>query len=213
MAELATMGDPARVAGRTRVGIRAGASYGVSLPDIRAMARRLGRDQALARALWVTGNHDARLLAPMVADPRETTEEDAELWALDFASWDVVDTCAINLLRKTPFAWALVERWSAREEEYIRRAAFALAATLTVHDRGTDDAPFRRVLMLAESAATDDRSFVKKAVSWALRDIGGRRPGLRGEAIALAERLRDSPSRAARWVGNDALKEFQKSRR
>lgn len=183
---------------------------GTSRVDRGATARRLGRDQALARALWDTGNHDARLLAPMVADPRETTEEDAECWARDFASWDVVDTCAIDLFRMTPFAWALVERWSAREEEYVRRAAFALAATLTVHDRGTDDAPFRRVLTLVEIAATDDRNFVKKAVSWALRDVGGRRPGLRAEAIALAERLRASPSRAARWIGNDALREFQK---
>jgi 3-methyladenine DNA glycosylase AlkD len=208
--ELRSMADPSVLEGMARYGIATEhALGGISLPAIRAMAKRIGRDHELAADLWSSGIHEARLLAGMVDDPAAVTEQQMEAWAADFDSWDVVDGTCSNLFDKTPFAWDKAEAWSAREEEFVKRAGFAMMATLAVHDKKAPDEAFVRFLPIIEREAGDRRNFVRKAVNWALRQIGKRNPALHGEAIATVERILATGPRAARWVANDALRELR----
>lgn len=195
------------VAGMARFGINPTNTLGVSMVEIRALARGL-HDHALALELWASGIHEARILASLVDVPREVTEEQAEAWVLDLDSWDTCDQLCINLLRRTPFAQAKALAWSEREETFVKRAGFVLMATLAVHDKKAPDAVFMTFLPLVEREAADDRNFVKKAVNWALRQIGKRNAGLCQAAMQSAERLKASPSASARWVGSDALREL-----
>jgi len=181
---------------------------GWSMPELRALAKRAGRDHALAAALWASGLHEARLLAPMVDDPGLVTEDQMESWAADFDSWDVVDGTCSALFDRTPFAAAKAIEWSARPEEYVKRAGFVLMATLAVHDRAAPDEAFERFLPIIEREAGDRRNYVRKAANWALRQIGKRNVALNATAVATAKRiLRDQP-RGSRWVASDALREL-----
>jgi 3-methyladenine DNA glycosylase AlkD len=202
------LGSPAHIAGRARFGIQADNAYGVSLSDIRAIAREHRRQHALALELYDTGIHEARLLAIFIADPARMTGAEMEHWVRQFASWDVCDGCATHLFRKTPLAWKKAQQWSRRKPEFVRRAGFTMMAVLAVHDKQAPDQQFIALLPLIEGTAADDRNFVKKAVNWALRQIGKRNARLRQEAIAVARRLAQSKSPSARWVGRDALREF-----
>jgi 3-methyladenine DNA glycosylase AlkD len=148
------------------------------------------------------------MLAIFTADPKLLTPSEADRWARDIQSWDVCDGCAIHLFRKTPFAWELAWKWARRKPEFVRRSGFALFAALTVHDKRAADELFLEVLPLIEATATDERNFVKKAVNWALRQIGKHNPTLRKAALETAERLARSESASARWIGKDALREF-----
>jgi 3-methyladenine DNA glycosylase AlkD len=206
---LRAAGSAANVAGMARYGIRPAKAYGVATPTIRAMAKELGRDTELACALWSTNVLEARHLAAMIADPRQITEDEVERWVREFDCWAVCDSACIGLLWKTPFAWRKVREWSRRKPEYERRAAFALLASLAVHDKKAADKQFRAGLRLIQNAAGDDRNFVKKAVNWALRQIGKRNPELREAAILVAESLIATESPAARWIGRDALRELR----
>jgi len=181
----------------------------VTTPMIRAIARELRREPELAPALWSTGVREARVLATMIADPQTITEEEIERWVHDLDSWGICDAACICLLWRTPFAWRKVREWSSREPEYERRAAFALLAGLAVHDKKATDQRFRASLRLIVKAAGDERHFVKKAVNWALRQIGKRNPALRQAAIQTAEALIATESRSARWIGHDALRELR----
>jgi 3-methyladenine DNA glycosylase AlkD len=205
---LESAGSARNVAGMARYGIRPKFAYGVAAPVMRAMAKEIGRDQALASDLWSTGVHEARILAAFVADPKSITEAQVEAWVHDFDSWAVCDSTCLHLLWRTPFAWQKVAEWSAREAEYERRAAFALVAALAVHDKKALDKQFRAALQLIRKAAADERNFVKKAVNWALRQIGKRNPALHEAAIATAEKLAAGKFRSARWIGADALREL-----
>jgi len=207
---LRAAGSAANVAGMARFGIRPAKAYGVATPTIRSIAKTLGRDTALASALWSTNVLEARVLAAMIADPLQITEAEVERWVRDFDCWPVCDSACIGLFWKTPFAWRKVSEWSRREPEYERRAAFALLAALAVHDRKATDRQFRAALRLIPKAARDERNFVKKAVNWALRQAGKRNPELRATAIAIAESLAASESRSARWIGHDALRELRR---
>jgi 3-methyladenine DNA glycosylase AlkD len=149
------------------------------------------------------------MLAAMIADPMQISEHEVERWVGEFDCWSVCDSACIALLWKTPYAWRKVREWSSRKPEYERRAAFALLAGLAVHDKKASDRQFRSALRLISNAATDDRNFVKKAVNWALRQIGKRNPGLRESAIEVAESLIATESRSARWIGHDALRELR----
>jgi 3-methyladenine DNA glycosylase AlkD len=209
IAELKAQANPANVAGMARFGINPKNTLGVSIPLLRAMAKRIGRDHALARGLWASGIHEARILAALVDDPAEVAEAQLERWARDFDSWDVCDGVCGNLFDRTPFAAAKAVEWSARDEEFVKRAAFVLMAALAVHDKKATDERFRKFLPLIEREATDERNFVKKAVNWALRQIGKRNRALNGAAIAAAKRIRKIDSKSARWIAADALRELE----
>jgi len=208
LARLRAAGSAANVAGMARFGIRAAKAYGVPTPRIQALARELGRNQALASSLWSSGVLEARALAAMIADPQAITEAEVESWVRGFDCWAICDGACLSLIWKTPFAWRKVREWSRREPEYERRAAFALLAVLAVHDKAAPDARFRTALRLIVKAADDDRNFVKKAVNWALRQIGKRSPALCAEALEVARSLAAASGRSARWIGRDALREL-----
>jgi 3-methyladenine DNA glycosylase AlkD len=201
--------DPRVAQGLARYGIvTADRVIGIKVGAIRAIAKTLGRDQVLAEALWDAGLYEARLLACFVADPKALTAESMDRWAAWFDNWATCDTACFDLFDKTPLAWDAVHRWAEDEREFVRRAAFALLASLALHDRKRDDAPFLAALPLIEAHAADDRNFVKKGVSWALRAIGMRNPALHAAAGALAEQLAASAAPAARWVGKDAARDL-----
>jgi 3-methyladenine DNA glycosylase AlkD len=201
-------GTKANRQGMARYAIPSDRAFGVSMTNIQSLAKRLGQSHELAAALWETGWHEARLLASYVEEPACVTPAQMDRWCLDFDNWAVCDTVCFALFDRTPHAWRKIEQWSRRRDEFVKRAAFALLASLTVHDKRAGDEPFAKALSLVERAATDERNFVKKSVNWALRSIGKRSLVLNAAAVAAAQRLAASPQAAARWVGKDALREL-----
>lgn len=193
-----------------RFGIGTARAYGVSTPAMRKIAREIGREHRLACELWKSGVREGRILAAMIADPELTTPAMMNRWARQIDSWDICDGCCIDLFRKTPFAWEKAVEWSASQAEFVKRAGFALMATLAVHDKQAPDRNFLKLLARIEREAWDDRNFVKKAVNWALRQIGKRNPRLRKAAMKSAARLAISGHRSARWIGHDALRELRR---
>lgn len=191
-----------------RYGIRTPKAFGVPVGTIQQLAKRLGPDHDLALRLWETGWYEARLLTAFIDEPERVTAAQMDRWARDFDNWGVVDTLCFKLFDRTPHAWKKVDQWSTRRGEFVKRGAFALLASLALHDKATSDAPFVHSLRLIERAATDDRNFVKKGVSWALRAVGRRNRELNAAATDLARRLVESPDRSAQWIGKDALKEL-----
>lgn len=194
--------------GMARYAIVAPKVFGVSVADLRDLSKELGRDHALASALWKSGWYEARMLTAFVDEPERVTPAQMDRWARDFDNWAICDALCFHLFDRTPHAWSKIERWSRRREEFVRRAAFALLASVALHDKGAPDARFVRALPLIERAASDDRNFVKKAVSWALRSIGRRNVALNRKAVAVSRRLIATDEPAARWVGRDALREL-----
>ena len=200
--------NPRNIAGMARYGINVKKAYGVPAPVLRRIARDHKRNHTLAEQLWATGSHDAKHLAALCDDPRQVTQHQMERWARDFDSWDVVDGTCNNLFRRTPYAHPKAVEWTRRNEEYIKRAGFVLMACLAVHDKEASDAVFVRCLRLVKKGATDERNFVKKAVNWALRQIGKRNLKLRESAIESAQEIQKLNSRSARWIAADALREL-----
>lgn len=200
--------DAGAVKSYTRFGITGARVYGISTPRLMAKARELGRDHSLGLRLWQTGIHDARLLATMVADPAQVTPELMDRLVADFDSWDICDQCCMKLFRTHPAARKKVFEWAAREEEFVRRAAFALIAEMTVVHKTEPDGYWLPFLDLIIRYCHDDRNFVRKGVNWALRQIGKQSPGLYAEAKRRATQLAASPLPSARWIGKDALREF-----
>jgi 3-methyladenine DNA glycosylase AlkD len=182
---------------------------GTSVPQLRSMARRVGKDHELAAALWATNVLEARLLATMVDGPMQVTEEQMEAWAMEFRSWDLCDQCCTNLFWRTPYAWPKAIEWSLRQEEFVKRAAFVLMAVLAVHDKKAADARFVDLLAIIERECEDPRNFVRKAVNWALRQIGKRNLELNREAVECAIKISKRDSKAARWIAADALRELR----
>jgi 3-methyladenine DNA glycosylase AlkD len=209
IAELQSHANPANVAGMARYGISTEGTLGVSVPLLRSIAKRLGRNHGLALCLWDTGIHEARHLAAMVDDPARVTNRQMERWVRDLDSWDVCDGLCHNLLRYTPAAFDKAAEWAGATDEFVRRAGFALMAGLAVKARQASDAQFEAFLALIAVAASDDRNMVKKAVNWALRQIGKRNRNLHAKAIGAAEAIRRQPSRSARWIAADALRELR----
>jgi 3-methyladenine DNA glycosylase AlkD len=191
-----------------RYAIHADKAYGVTMADMRALGKRLGTNHELATALWKTGWYEARMVTAFVADPERLSSAEMDRLCRDFDNWAICDTLCFSLFDRSPLAFDKVEQWAARREEFVKRAAFALLATLALHGRGDGDAPFLRALPLVERAASDERNFVKKGVSWALRAIGVRSLELNTAAMKLAQRLATSPNPAARWIGKDALRDL-----
>lgn len=207
--ELRSRADPAAVAGMARFGIHSAKALGVPTPQLRALAKRIGRDQALAEDLWREGILEARAICSLIGDPARVTEELMEAWVADFDSWAVCDACCCNLFDKTKFAWKKALAWSRREEEYVKRAGYVLMAALAVHDKKAEDEKFLRFLPAIRRGASDERNFVKKAVNWALRQIGKRNRKLNRAAIQTAREMRKMESRSARWIAADALRELE----
>jgi 3-methyladenine DNA glycosylase AlkD len=199
---------PAELAGMARFGIDIERRLGLSMPVMRRIAKTLGRDHELALALWNTAIPDARIVAGMVAEPAQLTSKQMDEWADSFSSWDVCDQVCGSAFWASPLAWSKVSVWAMQSEEFVRRAAFALLATLAVHDKHAGDERFLAALPLIEAAAGDERNYVKKAVSWALRNIGKRNPALNAAAIESAGRIGQQGLRAARWIASDALREL-----
>jgi len=203
------MGDPKAVEGMARFGIQSSNSFGVSVPKLRTLAREVGRDHQLALKLWETTLHDARLLASMVDDPTQVTIDQMDRWVRDFDSWDVVDGSCGNLFDKTPFAVVKAREWCKREEEFVKRAGFVLMAELAVHDKQAKDKLFLDFLPLIIAGASDRRNFVKKAVNWALRQIGKRNLKLNKAAMSTAVKIQRMDSGVAKWVASGALRELK----
>ncbi len=194
--------------GMARFGISTNNTLGVSIPVVRKMAKEIGKDHGLALQLWDSGIHEARILASLVDEPGKVSEKQFEKWAADFDSWDVCDQCCGNLLDKTSFAWKKAVELTSREEEFVKRTGFVLMATLSVHDKEASDKKFERFFPLIKKHATDERNFVKKAVNWALRQIGKRNIALNKRAISTAKEIVEIDSRAVRWIAADALREL-----
>jgi 3-methyladenine DNA glycosylase AlkD len=191
-----------------RFNIPAKKAFGVSMANIQRVARPLGKSHVLASALWETGWYEARMVCAFVDEPEEVTSAQMDRWCRDFDNWGICDTICFHLFDRTPHAWKKVAAWSGRKEEFVKRAAFALLWGLTVHDKTSSDAPFRKGLVLIERAASDERHLVYKAVNMALRATGKRNAALHAAAVQTARRLADSESASARWVGRDALREL-----
>jgi 3-methyladenine DNA glycosylase AlkD len=202
--------NPANVAGMARYGINSKGTLGVPMPVLRKLAKEAGRSHELAAELWASGIHEARILATLIDDPERVTGRQMDRWVSDLDSWDVCDQACQNLFRYTPSAFAKAAQWARARREFVRRAGFSLMAGLAVKARTASDAQFETFFPLIAEAAVDDRNMVKKAVNWALRQIGKRNPALCAKAIALAEQIRNRDCRAARWVAADALRELRR---
>ena len=198
-----------QVEGMAKYGMVAERRLGVSVPDMRKIAKELGKDHKLALELWKTGIPEARIVAAMIDEPEKLTEEQMEDWVKDINSWDVCDQVCMNLFEKPPLAWKKILDWSEREEEFVKRTAFALIACLAWHDKETEDEEFIKLFPVIKRGATDERNFVKKAVNWALRNIGKRNPNLNKAAIKAAKEIQRIDSKAARWIASDAIRELE----
>ncbi len=202
-------GTQATVQGMARYGLEAKHAFGVPMGTLIGLSKRLGTDQALSLALWRSGWYEARLLAALVGDPQRVTRRQMDAWARSFENWGDCDTVCFKLFDRTPFAWEKAREWTASPREFVKRGGFVLMACLALHDKAASDAQFVAFLPLVEKGAQDERNFVKKGVSWALRSIGRRNLSLNQACVAMAQRLAASESAAARWVGTDALRELR----
>lgn len=209
VAKLKRMGTKATRDGMARYAITSDKAFGVSGSQLRDLGKQLGRNHDLAVKLWDTGWFEARMLVPFVDEPELITPAQMDRWCKEFDNWAICDAFCFHSWDRTPHAFRKIEQWSKRREEFVKRAAFALLASVALHDKKADDSAFLRCLPLIERAATDDRNFVKKGVSWALRGIGKRNANLKAAAIDVAKRLAESEERAARWVGKDALRDLR----
>lgn len=201
-------GSPDSKAGMARFGINTDKTFAISTPALRKMAKEIGTDHPLALALWDEGYRDSRLLAGMIADPDQLDLATIDKWTAEIDSWDVCDSTCQNLFRYSPLAWSLIERYAYSENEWIRRTGFALLAALASGDKQATDEQFLSRLPLIEHYSTDARNFVRKAVNWALRQIGKRNKRLYPHALKLAEKLKNSTDKTARWIGSDAYREL-----
>lgn len=196
--------------GLARYGIVAPKAFGVPVGTMLTFAKQHGKDHALAGELWESGWYEARMLAAMMDDPKQVTRRQMNAWVKDFDNWGICDTVCWHLFDYTPFAWEMLRRWSTSPHEFVKRAAFAMMAGQAGHNKTATDAQFLALLPLIEKGARDDRNFVKKAVNWALRRIGGRSLPLHAAAVALARRLAASDQASCRWVGKDALRDLSR---
>lgn len=208
LAELQARANLDQLDGMARYGMSVEKRLGVKVPDLRTLARQIGRDHSLALALWQSGIDDARILASMVDEPAKVNEAQMDAWVQDFNSWDVCDQVCMNLFEKSPLAWQKVHDWAQRDEEFVKRGAYALMACLAWHDKQARDEQFVELLPVIRAGATDERNYVKKAVSWALRNMGKRNPALHAVAMQAAAELGQLDSKAARWIARDVARDL-----
>jgi 3-methyladenine DNA glycosylase AlkD len=208
-AQLQALANPENAAGMARYGISLNGTLGVPVYTVRRLAKGIEADHTLAQALWETGIHEARIFASLIDDPSQVTGDQMERWVLDFDSWDVCDQVCMNLFDRTRYACSKALEWSERSEEFVKRAGFTIMAGLAVHDRRASPADFEPFFAAIVRQAHDDRNFVKKAVNWALRNLGKRSRNLNERAIRCAREVQAGGSRSARWIAADALRELQ----
>ena len=206
--KLKSFSNARNVAGMARFGINPKYALGIRVPVLRDLAKKIGKDHKLAKCLWKSKIHEARILASMIDEADKVTEKQMEEWVKEFNSWDLCDQCCMNLFDKTPFAWKKAIEWPKRKEEFVRRAGFALMASLAVHDKKAKNEDFLKFFPLIKKYSTDERNFVKKAVNWALRQIGKRNVVLREKSIKLAKEIQKIDSKAAQWIAADAIREL-----
>ncbi len=206
--KLKALSNPMAVEGMARFGISPKNTYGVSIPILRKMAKEIGRDHSLAQQLWDSAIHEARILASIIDQPSKVTKKQMDAWIKDFDSWDVCDQCCMNLFDKTPMAWEKAIEWTNREKEFEKRAGFALMACLAWYDKESPDKKFLVFLPAIKREADDNRNYVKKAVNWALRNIGKRNLNLNKKAIETAKEIQKMDSRSAKWIASDAIREL-----
>jgi len=207
--KLQSKAQPEHLKGVAKYGMTVEQRLGVSVPDMRKLAKEIGKDYKLALDLWRTGIAEARIVAAMVGDPDKLTEEQMDDWVKGINSWDVCDQVCMNLFEKNHLAWKKIVDWSEREEEFVKRTAFSLIACLAWHDKKASDEKFIELFPVIIRGATDERNFVKKAVNWALRNIGKRNLNLNEAAINAAREIQQLDSKAARWVASDAIRELE----
>ena len=207
--ELKSVADPQVRAKMAYFGVNVPKAHGISAPVLHGFAKHIGKNHSLAEQLWSSGIHEAKILATLIGEPDKVTSSEMDRWARDFNSWDVVDAACCYLYAHAPPAWSKLEPWSRRREEFVKRAAFSLAAYLAYKDKTSPDSRFEEFLLIIEREARDERNFVRKAVNWALRNIGKRNVPLNRAAITMAEKIRRQDSRAARWIAADALRELK----
>lgn len=206
--KLKSLSNPEAVTGMARFGINPKDTYGISIPNLRKMSKEIGRDHCLAEQLWSSGIHEAQILASMIDEPEKVNQQQIETWVNDFDSWDVCDQTCMNLFEDTPYAYRKAVEWSEREGEFVKRAGFVMMARLAVSDKNADDEKFIKFFPLIKKHSTDNRNFVKKAVNWALRQIGKRNSYLNKIAIETAQGIQEMDSKSARWIASDALREL-----
>lgn len=206
--KLESLSNPGVIAGMARYGITPENTYGVSIPNLRKIAKEIGISNKLAQQLWNTNIRETKILASMIDDPEMVTEEQIEGWVKEFNYWEICDQCCMNLFEKTKFAYKKAIEWSSREKEFVKRAGFVLMARLAVSDKKADDKRFEKFFPIIKGEATDDRNYVKKAVNWALRQIGKRNLNLNGKAVKIAKEIQKMDSKIAKWIASDALREL-----
>jgi 3-methyladenine DNA glycosylase AlkD len=201
--------NPDAVLGMARFGITAKKVYGLSIPFLRAIAKQIGKNHELALRLWKDETRETRILAAMIDNPKEVSESQLEQWVSEFDSWEVCDGCCMNLIEKTPYAWDKAVEWSGRDEEFVKRAGFVLMARLAVSDKKAGDNRFEKFFPIMLREAKDDRNFIKKAINWALRQIGKRNVDLRKKALVCARSMMNLNISSARWIAADAIRELE----
>jgi len=208
---LKSLGSLKNKEGMARFGINPQKNYGVTIPDLRRMAKEIGKDHPLALELWKSGIHEARILASMIDDWKKISEKQMDRWVSDFDSWDVCDQCCLNVLDKVKFVNQKIKSYSKAKEEFVKRTAFTLIACLAVHDKELKDSDFEKYFEIIKKAATDERNFVRKAVNWALRQIGKRNKSLNKKAIRIAQEILKTykDNKTANWIANDTLRELK----
>jgi len=194
--------------GMARFGINSKYALGVRVPVLRNLAKKIGKDHKLAQSLWKSKIHEVRILASMIDEPKKVTEKQMEQWVKGFNSWDLCDQCCMNLFSKTSIAWKKTIEWTKRDEEFVKRAGFALMACLAWQNKEAKDKDFVKFFANIKKCSRDERNFVKKAVNWALRQIGKRNLVLNREAIKTAKEIQKIDSKSAKWIANDAIREL-----
>ena len=208
MEQLKSMGDPKNIEGMGRFGIKTEKNLGNSVTTLRNFAKKIGKDHELAVKLWDSGIRDARMVAACIEDPTTVSEDQIDRWVNDFDSWDICDHCCGHLFDKTPFAYKKAKEWTLRKEEFQKRAGFSLMAWLAVHDKKVDDTKFEEFLTIIKKESTDVRNYVRKAVNWALRNIGKRNTTMNKKAIEISREIQKIDSKTARWIASDAIREL-----
>ena len=208
LAELESLGVEEDRTGMARYGINTHKAYGIRIPVLRKMAKDIGTDHELAQELWDSEMHEARILASMIDDPARVCEEQMEAWVKDFNSWDLCDQVCGNLFDKTALAYEKAVEWAGREEEFVKRAGFAIMAWAAFHVKDAPDEVFEKYFPIIVREVADERNFVKKAVSWALRNIGKRNLALNAAAVETAKEIKGIEDKTAKWIANDALSEL-----
>jgi 3-methyladenine DNA glycosylase AlkD len=206
--QLKSMSNKKNVEGMARYGINPHNNLGISIYNLRPLAKKIGKNHKLALKLWDSGIHDARLLAVFIDDPLHVTGKQMDSWAEDFDSWDVCDQACTSLFDLTPYAWKKVFEWAERDEEFVKRGAYSLIAGLAVHDKKAENSMFEDFFSLIIKESTDERNYVKKAINWALRNIGKRNTNLNKKAIETAKKIQKIDSKSAKWIAKDAIREL-----